>query len=55
VERSENKERFEGEPDLRGEPAASGAEECLQRRKSVAVWSEATQKNEGLFAQAFKG
>jgi hypothetical protein len=39
---------------LRGEPGASGAEECLQRRKSVAVWSKATKEKDGLLAQAVK-
>jgi hypothetical protein len=47
--------KIEGEPDLRGEPAASGAEKCLQECDSQAVWSEATKEKEGLLAQAFKG
>ncbi len=47
--------KIKSEPDLRGEPAASGAEKCLQGCDSQAVWSEATKEKEGLLAQAFKG
>ena len=36
--------RIEGEPDMRGEPAASGAKKCLPGCGSQAVWSAATIK-----------
>jgi len=36
--------KIEGEPDLRGEPAASGAEKGLNGISSLAVWSVATKK-----------
>jgi hypothetical protein len=49
---------FQGEPDLRGEPAASGADNCLQGCGSQSgversdKKKEATQKNDGLRKQA---
>jgi len=45
----------QGNRKIEGEPAASGAEKCLQECDSQAVWSEATKEKEGLLAQAFKG
>ena len=39
---------IKGEPDLRGEPAASGAAGTICERCPVAVWSEATEPKDQL-------
>ncbi len=43
-----------GEPDLRGEPAASGAEKCLQGHKLSSGLERSDKKNDGLREQAVK-